>query len=647
VLTRAYSLITFKSVNDEERIIEGTATTPEVDRVGDVVVPTGAEFKLPMPLLWQHHADEPIGHVIAATVTKSGIKIRAQIAKHLDLPEIERAWKLIKGGLVGGLSIGFRPLEMEPLNPKEPWGGQKFLRWLWMETSSVTIPANASGTISLVKSLCTSAQSGTGARASSIHSPVASGGSRSGAVMSSISDQLTAATADLKTKSARLEELLGLEGADGGLEEPQIVERNALTPAVETLTARVKQLAALESAQAAMVRPVYRAVPEIDVRDTVRQPAHVPQVTNPTPNTPPGIGLARAVICRMAGLRTGQSPVEIAKQQYRDDPRIAMFLKEDVPAGSTRDNVWAGSLVYAQSLASEFIDFLRPQTIIGRISGFTMIPFNVRIGGQTSGAAGYWVGEGRAKPLTMFNTNATTLGEYKVATISAITQELARFSNPQAETLVRNELARACQERLDIDFIDPDKAISTGVSPASITNGIVNLNSSGNTLDKVDIDVNLMMSAFAQSYIVPTHWIMPNTIALALSLMRTALGARAFPDITMNGGTFMGLPVITSQYCILGTPANNLILLIAAPEIFLADDGGFSVDVSREASLEMNDAPTMSAGPLGSPVGATGSVVVSMFQTNSMAIRCERFINWARKRSGAVVWMDDVQWTPS
>jgi hypothetical protein len=33
-----------------------------------------------------------------------------------------------------------------------------------------------------------------------------------------------------------------------------------------------------------------------------------------------------------------------------------------------------------------------------------------------------------------------------------------------------------------------------------------------------------------------------------------------------------------------------------------------------------------------------------MFQTNSIAIRCERFINWARKRNEAVAWMDDVNW---
>lgn len=650
MLTRAYSVLDHvKTVDEHERIIEGIASTPEVDRVGDVVVPEGAVFKLPMPLLWQHRSDTPIGHVLAATITKAGIKIRAQIAKDTGLPDIERAWALIRAGLVRGLSIGFKALTMEPLNPKDPWGGQKFLTWEWMELSAVTIAANGSASISLIKQLDTvqRAQSGTAGRVPSSSSPAAVGSTRQKeSPMATTSEQLTSALADLRTKSDRLTQLVELDGADGGLEDAQLQERNTLTAEVGTISGRVASLKALEAAQVGLLRPVYAKAADIDVRDAGRGETHIPRVTVKDP-LPPGIEFARAVMCRMAALRTGVSALDLAKHHYRDYPRIQAFLKEAIPAGSTQDSTWAGPLVYAENLASEFITFLRPQTIVGRIDGLTRVPFNVRVGGQTSGAAGYWVGEGRAKPLTSFNTTAVTLTHAKVANIAVITEELARFSNPAAETYVRNELARACQERLDIDFIDPAKVAVANVSPASITNGIAHINSTGNNLAAVDVDVAAMMSAFANNHIVPTHWIMPNTVALSLSLMRTSLGARAFPDITMNGGTFMGLPVVTSQYAILGTPANNLILLISAPDIFLADDGGFSVDISREASLEMDDAPVMSSGSLGSPSGASGSVVVSMFQTNSIAIRCERFITWARRRTAAVVWMDDVQWTPS
>jgi hypothetical protein len=41
---------------------------------------------------------------------------------------------------------------------------------------------------------------------------------------------------------------------------------------------------------------------------------------------------------------------------------------------------------------------------------------------------------------------------------------------------------------------------------------------------------------------------------------------------------------------------------------------------------------------------ATAVSVVSMYQTNSIALRAERFINWKKRRAAAVEYMDDVNW---
>ena len=86
---RAYSTFEIKAVDEDEdedkRVISGIATTPMPDRVGDVVEPKGAQFSLPIPLLWQHNSREPIGHVTAAKVTKDGITITAKLVK-IDEP---------------------------------------------------------------------------------------------------------------------------------------------------------------------------------------------------------------------------------------------------------------------------------------------------------------------------------------------------------------------------------------------------------------------------------------------------------------------------------------------------------------------------------------------------------------------------------
>src|SRR5688572_21976485 len=124
VIHRAYSVLDLKQVDEEKREFEGWATTPETDRMGDIVEPAGVEFKLPLPLLWQHNSREPIGHVVSAKVSKDGIFVRAKIANIAEAGKLkdrlDEAWQSIKSGLVRGLSIGFRSLE--DANIKDTFG---------------------------------------------------------------------------------------------------------------------------------------------------------------------------------------------------------------------------------------------------------------------------------------------------------------------------------------------------------------------------------------------------------------------------------------------------------------------------------------------------------------------------------------------
>ena len=57
----AYSVLTVKATEDDgkTRRFSGIATTPTPDRVGDIVEPRGAQFQLPVPLLWQHDSRAP------------------------------------------------------------------------------------------------------------------------------------------------------------------------------------------------------------------------------------------------------------------------------------------------------------------------------------------------------------------------------------------------------------------------------------------------------------------------------------------------------------------------------------------------------------------------------------------------------------
>jgi len=127
---------------------------------------------------------------------------------------------------------------------------------------------------------------------------------------------------------------------------------------------------------------------------------------------------------------------------------------------------------------------------------------------------------------------------------------------------------------------------------------------------------------------------------VALTLMRNALGVREFPEMSMTGGMLEGFPVLASQFM----PA-GIVAAVSADNIYLADDGGVSVDMSREASLEMADSSlTMDINNGASPPVSVETTLVSMFQTNSVAIRAERMINWKRRRPAAVYYLTATGW---
>lgn len=148
---RAYSLLEIKSVNDDERVITGLATTPEMDRAGDIVDPFGASFAKEIPLLWQHQHDKPVGGAELGKATKRGIPFTAYVANVTDpgpLKDLlDMAWQSVKAKLVRGVSIGFRAKKYDIMSE----GGIRFTETEIYELSLVTIPANASATISNIK----------------------------------------------------------------------------------------------------------------------------------------------------------------------------------------------------------------------------------------------------------------------------------------------------------------------------------------------------------------------------------------------------------------------------------------------------------------------------------------------------------------
>lgn len=652
-MNRAYSLLEIKAASGaEEGIIEGIATTPIADRVGDIIISEGAEFNLPLPLLWQHDSHSPIGEVLEAKVSKKNIKIKARIALGVT-EKIDEYWKLIKAGLVKGLSIGFKALDTEPI--PNSWS-VTVKKWLWLELSTVTIAANGDATITSIKSLDRAALAASGKKSHVTARVIAAASGKTEPAKEeedpmakkTIAEQISAFEETRKQKQARLDEIMSASGEKGEtLTAEQEEEYDTLEGEIGAIDKHLDRLRKHEKSNVASATNVSGVTGAHAASETRGgNPAGTIQVRANAPKLEPGIRLARYAKCLAISHKHHVNIFDVAQQFYKDDQDLVNTIKATVVAGSTVSGTWAVDLVGTETSAfADFVEYLRPRTIIGRfgtngIPSLRRVPFRVALVSQTAAGAGYWVGQGKAKPLTNFDFDRTTLTPLKVANIAVSTEELLRDSSPSADAIIRDQLVEALRARMDTDFIDPGKAASAGVSPASILNGVAAIPSSGDDEDAVRADVKALMNAFIAANNAPSTgvWIMKETTALSLSLMTNTLGQSAFPGITMSGGSFAGMPVITSEY--VGDDTDGaFVALVNASDIYFADEGGFELAISREASLEMSDAPTGS-----SVATVTAASLVSMFQTNSVAFRAERAVNWARRRASAVAHLSGVNW---
>lgn len=354
----------------------------------------------------------------------------------------------------------------------------------------------------------------------------------------------------------------------------------------------------------------------------------------------PGCEFARLAKVRAVSKLDQERPLDVAERMYGENSNVFGHIKGTIAAGTTASGNWAAALVGSEGEAfADFAEYLRPMTILGKfgqngIPSLRTVPFRQRLIAQTGAGAAYWTGEAKPKGLTSFNFTSTTLEPLKAASIAVLSMENVRDSSPASDVIVRDQLAAALAGRIDTDFIDPTNSGSANVKPAAITNGAQAIAATTYTdADDVRLDVRSVMQYFINANNPPSSgvWIMSSGNALALSLLVNGLGQSEFPGIGMNGGTFAGLPVITSEY--IGT----YVALVNAGDIYFGDEGGISVDMSTEASLEMLDTGFTQSQP-------TGASLVSLWQNNLVGLRAERTVNWARRRTSAVTYLSSVAW---
>lgn len=631
-MDRAYSTLVLKAVSDTggKRTFTGIASTIATDRMDDVVLPKGAKYKLPFPFLWQHDSGQPIGWIRSVRTTDKQVEVDGEIHAETEpgklKDRLDEAWQSIKAGLVRGLSIGFNPLKSARI---EGTYGYEIQEWDWLELSAVTIPANAQCSITQIKSADTAQRAALG-RMQSKSSPGASGKpANRGTIMKTLQELRE----ERETKSARQRELVALfETKDHKATAEETAEFDALEAEISELDQDIR----IKGFHARQVQGA-KSVGGGDGDEGSRSRGGFSfKKEDPAPKFK-GEAFTRLHIAKALAMWNGVSPVAVAEHRWgKSHPGLVQNIKATVAGGGTGSGEWGAELAQIDTaFAGDFVEYLYSQTVFDRLA-LRSVPARVRVKGQDGAFTGYWVGESKAIPMSKGDYSQVDLDPLKVAALSVISMELMEDSSPSAEMLVRDGLAEASIQRIDTTFLSANAA-SSGVSPAGILNGVTAIQASGADAAAVRTDMQALLYPFVTNKMASGITLLMNpATAMAIGWMVNALGQPEFPGLSQNGGTLNQLPVMVGDNVPAGT-----IIAIRSQDVWKIGDSGIRISMSREATIEQRDDPT---GATDTPTGVTTTGLTNMFQEESVAFKVVRRINYGKRRSTAVAFVENAEY---
>ena len=138
-----------KLIAEEDGAIEGLAWpfgTP--DRIGDVIEKGAfASAALPLPMLFGHDLNDPIGVWESAEEAPDGLRLRGRLLVG-EMTRAREVRALVRSGAARGLSIGFRTRKAAP----RKGGGRTITDLELLEASIVTIPMHPGARVTSAKS---------------------------------------------------------------------------------------------------------------------------------------------------------------------------------------------------------------------------------------------------------------------------------------------------------------------------------------------------------------------------------------------------------------------------------------------------------------------------------------------------------------
>jgi hypothetical protein len=291
----------------------------------------------------------------------------------------------------------------------------------------------------------------------------------------------------------------------------------------------------------------------------------------------------------------------------------AAVYKASVGAGTTTDPNFAGPLVAYAMYSTGWLASLINQSLFENVVALAKpLPINSRFGVTTGIGTAGTPAESGWSPITKFEFGGEITVPQHVDVITVLSNDLLKFKAPFAEELLNTELQHAIT------------LASDAVAAAILLNGISLMASTNNARQDLAAAFGAIDLAQGSKPLIFTS----PAVVKQLALMGQTEGAPCFPDVVIpGGGSISGVPLLGCDVLSNYSTDGDLLIVVDAAQC-AGDSGVVVADAATSGTLQMLDSS------LGSP--SEGAELVSLFQTDSTALKLQRWFSLVRVRSTAV-----------
>jgi HK97 family phage prohead protease len=591
------------------------------DRYGDIIEPDGWDlhwFQQNPIALFNHNSNAPIGRWANIRVEDDKLTADLEPAQAGTSQRIDEIRSLIDQNILRATSVGFRPLsEPQPVDPKKPFAGVRYIHQELLETSIVSVPANPAA-LQVAKSLNISDETMSlvfGKHADTGRRDMPTGAQAEmkrllrADIPMNISQQIQETQTRLNAARDALTEYLTQEQQDP-------VQRDAMSSDIVAVEAELRSLENAERALAPRGPMQQVAATSIAAPNIARRPLGLPSKERKHLDLYLGM-----LATRVRAAVTKQPIDEMLRQYYPEDEGTAIVTRAAITGATTTGTGWAIDLV--QLAQGEFVNLLYPTSVFPKLSQMgTALNFGPNSGAikipsrtTTPSIGGSFVAEAAPIPVRRFGTTSITLYPHKVR-----------------DSIVNDTI-------INIDGVLLDNTAVSTTRPAGLTNGVSTLTATaGGGYAAFLGDLNKLTAPFYAANAGRKLALLMNPQQRQQLVFAPGPAGAPFGWATQFEDMFT---VIASTSIVAG----SAYMIDTVDFVSVADAPEFVI--SEEATLHMEDTT-----PLNIATGAQGSGVLatptqSMFQTSQIAIRMTANVSWAMRRTGMVQFITSgINWGP-